>query len=116
MQAAAARPDPQDGTAGVVADCLLDRTEGGDARAGIEAGELDRDIAVGIEIFGGRYQDMVGVAAVIVDAKCAPRAAEMLDAVLAIPALAAADPGIDHRLVTALGTFRVGSDRNDVAP
>ena len=101
-QADAAGADHQDRLAGVVADRLLDRAEGGDARAGIEAGELDRQVAVGIEILRMRHEHMVGVAAVLVDAERPRSRAEMLAAVAAVPALAAADPGIDHRLVADL--------------
>src|SRR5579872_3719817 len=39
----------------------------------------------------------------------------MFDAVVAVPTVAAADPGIDHRFVTNFGAFAIGSDRRDFA-
>jgi hypothetical protein len=96
-------------------DQALQRAIGGHTGAHQRSGQVDRQRIVIQQIFRVRHQHVTGKAAVDGDAEEALLGAEVLVAVGAVAALAAADPGEDRLLLSDQILRRIGADFLDHA-
>ena len=117
VEADAAGADQQHRVVRPLGAGLLERRERGDARAGVGAGELERQVASRHDVARLRDDDPVAVAAVHPGADDPRLEAEQLLAAPAGVADAAADPGIDDDPLADLDALaaRVGAERQDLA-